>query len=332
MSRHYNPNSDTVTNSICTLCNTRFNATLENLVVCGECGLVYHQKCYLTNSILMKKDKCHNSLPIPESEIKKYSIQKHIDMHSLKKTNYVPSITDYCRAIFFRAPYLLFHFTLLYVDYTYGYFFGKYSKNRYKTFIKAVNYGLNIKSKIIGQEKINPNNNVVLVLNHVSFHDALIIPKYINTSAIASVSVLRHILVQILSKYTNVLFVKRGESSKDKNIVDQINDFIDMNGNIGICSQGLLGKYDTLSKFRTSAFRTKHPVQPIMLKYKQDVSSIDTLNILLFPRVDVEIFVMDITKIDINETPNQFTERVRMSMAKQCNFTLSNVYSNDVKD
>lgn len=317
------------TNSVCKYCNQKFNATLEDLLVCIECGNVCHQRCYMIDS--GRNKKCHQDTPIHivhESQIKKYSQQKYIDIISLKKTNYEPKFVDYTRAIFFRTPYMLWHFMSLYVDYIFGY----YTKQKLKTFIDAVAYGLNINSKIIGKEKLDPAINVVYVTNHVSFHDVLTIPRYIDTGTMASISTLKHLLANVLSKYVSVLFVTRGGSDRQLNIVDQINNFIKKNGNILICPQGLLGKYNSISKFRTSAFRTNYPVQPIVLKYKQDVSSMSAWKIFLFERVDVELHVMDIKKINTDETPEDFANRIRNEMANECGLLLSNVDSRDVKD
>ncbi len=322
--------SDNNTNSVCRYCNDRFNATFEDLLICSECGEVCHQNCYVTT----KKDKCHNETQIHESKIKEYSMQKYIDVQTLKRTNYVPSFTDYMRALIFRTPYLLFHFGLLYLDYIYGNFTGKYSKCRYKIFLNAISYGLNINFTIIGKEKLesDKNNKIIYVTNHVSFHDVFTIPRFINAGAISSVSTLRHIITQILSKYTNVLFVKRGDNNKEKSIVDQLNDFVRDNGSVVVCPQGLLGKYNTISKFRTTAFRTKYKLRPIVLKYDQDISSIDPLKMLLYPKINGEIHIMDITEIAKNETPEQYAERIRIEMANKCGLLLSNVNSRDIKD
>ena len=317
------------TNSVCRVCNERFNTTLEDLLVCKVCHNVCHQRCWILGG-----DKvCHKlATPIHESDIKNYSPQKYIDICSLKRTNYIPSFTDYARGIFIRMPYLLWNFALLYCDYTYGNIFGTYSKTRYNKFLDAIACCLNINSKIIGIDKINPNNKVVYVSNHVCFYDALTIPRHINVGgAIASVSVMRHTTVKIFNKYTNVLFVKRGYASETKSIVDQINDFVNKHNNILICPEGLLGKYNIINKFRTSAFRTNYPVQPIIIKYKQDVSSINPLDILLFPRVDIEIYVLD-PIVNTTLTPLEYAENTRASMARMCGLLLSNVDSRDIKD
>lgn len=335
--------SNDKTNSVCLYCDKRFNATIEDLVVCETCGYICHQSCYvcymhhikhITNEGNSKCCLCTNANinVIHENDISTYSEQKHVDIQTLKMTNYKPSIKDYLRGFVFRVPYLLFHFSLLYMDFLYGNIFGKYSHYRYKTFLNAIAYGLNVNSTIDGQEKIKEKSKVVYVVNHVSFYDALTIPRYINSGPIASISVMRHVLVTILSKYTNILFVKRGDQNKTKSIVDQLNEFVDEHSNVIVCPQGLLGKYNTLSKFRTTAFRTKYPIQPVVLKYKQDVSSIQPLHMLLYPRVDIEIHVMDPVSKPDDKTPDQFADEIRNDMAIKCGFKLSNVHSKDIKD
>lgn len=330
--------NDNDTNSVCKYCKQRFNATLEDLLICSGCGKVCHQKCHFIKNDHTKKchydtETCNTNLTntlhvIHESQINIYSKQKYIDITSLKKTTYCPTMKDYLRGIFFRAPYILYHFAFLYIDYI----FGHYTKQKFKTFMDSLSYGLNINSKIIGKENLDPNVKVIYVSNHVSFHDVLTIPRHIETGTMASISTLKQLFAKIMSKYENVLFVARGDNNKSLDVVTQINQFVDKNGNILICPQGLLGKYNSITKFRTSAFRTNYPVQPIVLKYKQDVSSMNIFDIFLFERVDVELHVMKIKQINDNETPEEFANRIRNEMANECNLLLSNVDSRDIKD
>lgn len=313
-----------ISNTICKYCNKRFNETFEPLVVCKECGIICHEKCYKQTDI---NKVCHLNSQIHESEIEKYSKQKQIDVLSLKRTSYKPSIKDYFRGIFFRIPYLFFHFSLLYLDNVFGF----NSSSRFIKFLDAVAYGLNINSKIINKNKLI-NSKVIYVSNHVSFHDALTLPRYFFTGYMASITTQKHFIFNILRKYANLLFVERGKNDRKISIIQQINDFVDKKGNILICPQGLLGKYNSISKFRSSAFRTKYPIQPIVLKYKQDVSSMSSFNIIFYDRVDIEVHVMDPQYIKENETPEEFSERVRQNMAKECDLMLSNVDSHDIRD
>ena len=328
----------TKSNSSCPYCKKRFNTTLESLSVCEECGEISHEKCYqkynnhnpdcLNDNLV--HHKCHNSRYVNESFLFKKSKvlkQKYIDIVSLKRTNYKPSLFDYFRGIFFRIPYLSYHASLLYINTFLGYNMNK----QFAKFLDAVAYGLNINSTIYGKEKLNNMGNIIYVSNHVSFHDALTVPRYIKTNCMASVCT-KNMLVNVLEKYVKILFVSRGDKNKKENIIDQINNFVEKNKSILICPQGLLGSYDTISKFRTSAFRTKFPVQPIVLKYKQNVSSMSSFNMLFFDRVDVSINVMDLEYPLNNETPDEFAERIRIKMANECDLLLSNVESHDAVD
>lgn len=324
------------TNSVCTICRIRFNASLEELLVCDMCEQVFHKKCYesikfdqidkfIHLNCVSNKEKY--SMILESDVASKISQQKHIDIVSLKRTNFKPSFEDYLRGLM-RLPYMLFHFGIFYFDY----YFKIYNQKRFYNFLDAVAYGLNIQSTIVGKEKIDNSIPKIYISNHVSYHDILTIPKYIDTGAIASISTRRHIITQILEKYKKSLFIKRGDSNRDKPICDQMNEFIENNGSLLICPQGLLGKYNIISKFRTGGFTTKFPIQPIVLKYKQDVSSMSAFDIFLFKRVDVEIHVLDIIYNNNSCSPKDFAEKTRIMMANKCELLLSNVDSHDIAD
>lgn len=317
----------TETNSSCMYCKIRFNTTLENLSMCEICGCVSHSSC-VKNLI----NTCCYENSIKEEDVKDKYEQKYIDLLFLKKSDYVVTKKDFLRMMLFRLPVVLTSFGLLCCDYFVGNITKKYNKTIYNFFIKSLRYVLNINSKIVNQEKLITDSKIIYITNHTSFHDSLILQEIIPPNALASASVLKDFQNVVMSKYTNALFVKRGETNKKTSIVEQINNFIEKYGNITICPQGLLGRYNIINKFRTSAFRTKYEIQPIILNYKQNVSSLTFFEILCFPKIDVEIKIMDKMNIKENESVEEYSERVRQIIAKEYNFGLSNVISKDIKD
>lgn len=98
------------------------------------------------------------------------------------------------------------------------------------------------------------------------------------------------------------------------------------------CPQGIFSHIWTLPRFRTGAFATKYNVQPLILLYKQNVSSLSMFNILCYPCVDVTVKILPEEKRLIDESVNNFSERVRKNIAIEGNLLLSNVSSRNIVD
>lgn len=93
-----------------------------------------------------------------------------------------------------------------------------------------------------------------------------------------------------------------------------------------ICPEGMLSGTNTIVNFRTSAFKCATEldcdIQPIVIKYKQDIYNLVGSDILNNHRVDVEIIVLDRIKTDGSI---ESIEQIRRSMAKVGGFQLSRV-------
>jgi 1-acyl-sn-glycerol-3-phosphate acyltransferase len=191
-----------------------------------------------------------------------------------------------------------------------------------------VNDVLNINIKIEGDEYIDDTKKIY-VANHCSFVDALIVPRCIIAGAVTSVSNANNPFGKLMAECTHVYFVERGKSN---NSVDKIQSHIEKNGSLILCPQGIFSHISTLPLFRTGAFATNFNVQPILLLYKQNISSLSMFNILFYPRIDATIKILPQTKRNETESVIDFTERVRMSMAKEGNLLLSSVSCRDIVD
>lgn len=335
--------------SICKVnfCNKRLNYDTRKVVVCSKCSTIYHKDCIKKCKTSCTNQNCDNYVFIDEDSLDPNS-QDYINVLSTKKTKFRPGFFDYVR-LFYRL------FPLLY-------YYGKFWLNSKKSvidrldldqFLREVHQCLNINVTTKGFEKIDPTIKKVFVGNHHSEHEALILPLYIKAGVIASISINKTHIGRTMKLYTNTLTIKRGHSksvtfrtdeeysnllnNKTTNIsntVEQMKDFLmnDKNNAFFVFPTSIFDQYQTLSKFRTGAFAMGFPVQPVIIKYKQDISSMNMLHMLMLERLDVEIIVSDLIYADKNKSIQEFAEEVRNIFRDVGGLKLSNVDSHDVRD
>lgn len=314
-------------NSTCNVCKIRFNTTYEPLGSC-VCNEIYHIKCFEKIKLCAT---CNNSEICDVNSCQK---QQKINIESIQKTPYTPSLIDHMRGCFIRIPFLLLNFSIFYLSYMYCNIFKvEHKRQTLISFLDSVNYWLNIHVKINGLDKINTNVEKIYVGNHISYHEALIIPRFIRSCPIASLSAVDTFFGKMMAKYDDLLVVKRGESG---NTVKAMNEILEgsklRHKSIFIFPQGILGSYKTLTQFRTGGFATNYPVQPVIINYLQNVSSMSMKDIIFCDRIDAEIHILDIIEKDKDENISMYTEKVRSIMANHSGFALSDVTSHDAKD
>lgn len=97
-----------------------------------------------------------------------------------------------------------------------------------------------------------------------------------------------------------------------------------------IFPEGMLSYYRAICKFRSGAFITGYPVQPIIIKYKQNIFNLLGFDMLCQEQIDVEVYVCD--PIETNGSAESI-EKIRKQMATLGNFFLSDVSnrSNQIK-
>lgn len=309
-------------NSTCPLCKKRFNRSLEQIVVCYPCEHYYHKKCFDNNAGLKCCiESCDHTLQSCKSRNDFcYEDQHAINLLSLERTPYVPSYYDIFKAMFYRVPIISY--------YLFWFLIGKKSYFALQKLLTNVNNILNINVKLIGDEHLDDKKKIY-VLNHCSFLDALIVPRCIISGAVASISQANNTFGKMMKECTHVYFVERGKSN---NSVEKIQTHVEEKGSLLFCPQGIFSHIWTLPLFRTGAFATKYKVQPLILLYKQNVSSLSMFKILCHPQVDVTLKILPQVSRGLDESVNEFAERVRKNMAKEGNLLLSNVSSRDIVD
>lgn len=339
------------TNSTCANCSKRFNDTNKEIIM-FECGHIVHSTCLSKYNkircILCEYAKLVKFAQSPQMNIIRYDNnpkyrQKNIDVLSLRKTKWEPSIKNYIN-LFYRIPRILIIGSIFLLNYSIvmaGRYLEKmFNSSRYTREIidkmesithynlfNGITRVLNIKIKWDGLENIASDEKKIFISNHTSYYDGLLIGTKIRCGALYSSSI-NNIFVKMLSNLTPSIKIDRG---KKNNVVKKINNFMENNSSIFICPQGIFSHINTISKFRTGAFATNYNVQPIILKYKQDISSLRMFDMLLFDMVEVDIIVMrPIEKNDMN--PRAYADFTLDKMIEKSKLLKSNVTSYDVRD
>lgn len=306
-----------------------YNHTKNKLCVLIPCRHILHQICYC---ILKKKynlSKCpycahsiyglitentinNNTSTIPYSNIftdintLTYNNKLYIDLHHL----------------FIRIPFILFYITQIFV-----YFIDhkKYINNICKTILAI----LNIKINIINKNK-DINIQKIYISNHTYVYDMLILMSAIDKSCGFLASNHCAYGKYITEKIIPLFFTKFNgqtcfEAEKYFKNIDRI----------CIYPEGLFTNEHTIAKFRSCAFYFNRPIQPIIIKYNNmpqiyyDNPQRIFLNI--FARMGSSLHTVDIIFMEPIYPPFKsiphIIEHTRHSMAKQGNFTLSNMSS-----
>ena len=110
-----------------------------------------------------------------------------------------------------RFPLILFHFLLLYRDYT----INKVDLNVIKRFLTSLHGILNIHITVTGKEKINHNTQKIYVSNHVCYCDILPLPIYLHGGIVSSKGGMNNPIAPILAAGVNVLVIDRGLCCND---------------------------------------------------------------------------------------------------------------------
>ncbi len=207
-----------------------------------------------------------------------------------------------------------------------------------KVNLKLLNL-LNIHVTIQGEEKLHDKSKCIVICNHSNYHDLLAVgSKHTGMGFVASPAINNFTLGRAITKKYPHVMVENDTTSKildkDKTRYTEIKksgygriiEFLKMHDKLMICPEGMLSGTNTIVNFRTSAFKCAAElncdIQPIVIKYAQDVYSLVGSDILNNERVDVEIIVLDRVKTD--GSPESI-EQIRQSIANVGGLKLSRI-------
>jgi len=188
----------------------------------------------------------------------------------------------------------------------------------------------NLKLSVIGRKNILKNENMVIIANHTSVMDFMVMFYVFKCGFLASSSVKETMIGKMISEIIPLLFIDRG---KENNTVKRMKDYVKKQGSLCLFPEGVIVHPDTLAKFRTGAFYVEKPILPVIINYRPLVSDSSISEFLqkLTSQKSIDITVR-ILPCEYPPFDNTKIEQIRTKMAKKGNLALSRVSNRDVVD
>ena len=327
-------------NSFCKNCNKRFSSSKQPIGVHSKCGHFIHldkpcfsPKCNICNQY------CGPIWPI--SSIKENS-QTYINALSIVKK--YPKFTLYDRVngiwrILKSIPIIIGLYWRIYMDTI------NVDYLQWLTHYLVELLNINIICDVNSMEKLNDNSyRRIIIANHTNYHDLLAVGSLLKPNNIfgfvaaptinknpfgrAITKIVPHVMIENNTTDKMSSYDKKykliNESSNISNY-DKIKNYFLTYPNeskLIICPEGMLTHHLTITKFRSTAFKLGYPVQPVVLRYAQPIYDLLGFDIFCYPKIDVEIKVLDQIETDGSE---ESIEKIREKMAEEGNLLLSNV-------
>lgn len=187
----------------------------------------------------------------------------------------------------------------------------------------------NVKLKVIGKNKIL-NSTKIIISNHTNYLDGYAILKLFDCHFLASSVVNETQIGRRIAELAPLLIINRGETS---NTVDQMKDFLKKGKSLCIFPEGMLTHPKVITRFRTGAFRTGFPVQPLIIKYDPPVHTDEIHNFIYYltaqKQINITVTILDPVYPPFNDIK---IEKIRHNMASTCDLLLSRVSNRGLKD
>lgn len=198
-----------------------------------------------------------------------------------------------------------------------------------KLFVSKILDLLNIKLVVKNKNKIYPGKKII-ISNHTSQFDPFFIYAYFHCGFLSSIILLEKFGISHILDIIPLILIKRGSKI---NTVNKIKKFMEKNTSICIFPEGLITHPKTIAKFRTGAFYTGYPVQPVIIKYKPNIFDLNYLS-AISKIISQDKLIIKITILDIQQPPfnNQKIQNIRDNMAKSGNLALSRISNRFIQD
>jgi 1-acyl-sn-glycerol-3-phosphate acyltransferase len=124
----------------------------------------------------------------------------------------------------------------------------------------------------VTQEGAPPEPGTLLVSNHISWLDIIVIGQYLPASFVAKSDILSWPVIGYLSRQGGTIFIRRGDKKHIKATTEQMVWALKQNSTIIAFPEGTTTKGDEVLSFHASLFQpallTKSAIQPVALEYQ----------------------------------------------------------------
>ena len=310
---------DKIINSRC-ICNIGLSWTTKKQIMILPCEHILHINCHKTNNLC---DICNNEITkiMTFEEIKSESkkgviqYQRFIDIYASSNVDHMAKIGNHTPVHVSNIISFISTLPLLkgYDD----------CQKACQEILKL----LNTKMIITGSEHIN-NTRKIYISTHTTPLDWVIISSIINTSYVASAFIDKSFFGRIVMDVIPLLLIDRNK--KGSSTVEKMTKYIKNNGSLCLFPEGMITHPDVIQRFRTGAFYTGYPVQPIVIKYDKLLYDNDIINYIkkLSAAKDLTVYV-DILPTELPPFDDKKIEGIRCKMAKVGNLAISRVSNRD---
>jgi 1-acyl-sn-glycerol-3-phosphate acyltransferase len=328
-------------NPFCKSCGKRFSSSYDEVGMHSKCGHFIH----INNKCLNPKCEICEAYcgPILLTELLSSKTQHYINALSLIRIK--PVFTWYERL---NGLWRIIKSIPIFIGLYWRLYFGQINidylqwLNNY--LINLLN--INVMSDNNSVKKLNDNSyRRIIISNHTNYHDLPIVASLlyknnvfgfvaaptINTNPFgrAITKIIPHVMIENkttdkMSKYDKK-YVSLNYSSNSGSNYNKIKNYFNEyphESKLIICPEGMLSHHLTISKFRSTAFNLGYPVQPVIIKYNQPIYDLIGFDIFCYPKIDVEVKVLD--PIETDGTPESI-ELIRKKMAEEGDLLLSDV-------
>lgn len=307
------------------ICKTIFFDCNKPVSIFFPCEHIIHQKCYKPKYSACPYCNKHIDKCLTYDEIRdlamikkeKQYVQNYIDLCSVSSISYATKV-NYFRMYSRSLEALIVSSSIPLI----------------KTQKDLINFSINIFSAtnlyIDVHGKIDLDKKQIIIANHTSFIDGMIIYALFKCGFIGSSKYKSHPVTKNLLGSVPVLYTDRG---KNKGVVDKIPKFLDEHKRLCIFPEGMISSPNSMTRFRTGAFRANQIIQPVVLKYNVSMGDHDMADfikkLLSHKKIIVEMHIMEQELPPFNDTK---IENIRRKMAHKGGFILSRVSNRSMTD
>lgn len=183
---------------------------------------------------------------------------------------------------------------------------------------------INIKCSTLSKARLKDKSyKRVLICNHTNFHDTLVLGTLLSPSNICGFVAADIINKTIIGRTMCKLFpnIILKEKSNYNNIIKFWDEY-PSETKLLIFPEGMLTHHKTLGKFRSTAFNIGKPIQPIIIKYEEEIFDLLNFDILCYKSINVEVKVAN--SIPINDRQDM-KEKIRRFMCNLGDLILTDV-------